>query len=36
LWDDGLTVVTEDLRRSAQFDHTILITDDGAEILTLA
>ncbi|MGO1167991.1 MAG: type I methionyl aminopeptidase [Janibacter sp.] len=36
LWDDGWTVVTEDLRRSAQFEHTILITDDGAEILTLA
>ncbi|WP_435198858.1 type I methionyl aminopeptidase [Janibacter sp. GS2] len=36
LWDDGWTVVTEDLRRSAQFEHTILITEDGNEILTLA
>ena len=36
LWDDGWTVVTTDLRRSAQFEHTILITDDGNEILTLA
>ena len=36
LWDDGWTVVTRDLRRSAQFEHTILITDDGNEILTLA
>ena len=36
LWDDGWTVVTKDLRRSAQFEHTILITDDGNEILTLA
>ena len=36
LWDDGWTVVTQDLRRSAQFEHTILITDDGNEILTLA
>ena len=35
LWDDGWTVVTTDLRRSAQFEHTILITDDGNEILTL-
>ena len=36
LWDDGWTVVTRDLRRSAQFEHTILITEDGHEILTLA
>ncbi|WP_277451824.1 type I methionyl aminopeptidase [Janibacter sp. DB-40] len=35
LWDDGWTVVTKDLRRSAQFEHTILITEDGNEILTL-
>lgn len=35
-WDDGWTVVTADLRRSAQFEHTVLITDTGAEILTLA
>ncbi|WP_422388967.1 type I methionyl aminopeptidase [Janibacter alittae] len=35
LWDDGWTVVTTDLRRSAQFEHTILITEDGNEILTL-
>lgn len=35
LWDDGWTVVTQDLRRSAQFEHTILITDAGNEILTL-
>jgi methionine aminopeptidase len=26
--------VTADLRRSAQFEHTILVTDKGAEILT--
>ena len=36
MWDDGWTVVTKDLRRSAQFEHTVLITDDGPEILTLA
>lgn len=35
LWDDGWTVVTRDRRPSAQFEHTILITDDGNEILTL-
>ncbi|MGE9807150.1 type I methionyl aminopeptidase [Janibacter sp. G1551] len=35
MWDDGWTVVTQDLRRSAQFEHTILITDSGNEILTL-
>ncbi|MDO5739527.1 MAG: type I methionyl aminopeptidase [Ornithinimicrobium sp.] len=34
-WDDGWTIVTADGRPSAQFEHTILITDDGAEILTL-
>ena len=35
MWDDHWTVVTKDRRRSAQFEHTILITDYGAEILTL-
>lgn len=35
MWDDDWTVATKDLRRSAQFEHTILITDSGAEILTL-
>jgi methionyl aminopeptidase len=35
MWDDGWTVVTADLRRSAQFEHTIVVTDDGADILTL-
>ncbi|GIY84739.1 methionine aminopeptidase 1D, mitochondrial [Caerostris extrusa] len=32
---DGWTAVTEDNSRSAQFEHTILITVDGAEILTV-
>jgi methionyl aminopeptidase len=36
MWDDGWTVVTKDRKRSAQFEHTILVTDSGAEILTLA
>ena len=35
MWDDDWTVVTADRRRSAQFEHTILITDTGNEILTL-
>ncbi|OWM85407.1 methionine aminopeptidase 1D, chloroplastic/mitochondrial [Punica granatum] len=34
MWDDNWTVVTEDGSLSAQFEHTILITEDGAEILT--
>ncbi|MGL4177645.1 MAG: type I methionyl aminopeptidase, partial [Dermatophilaceae bacterium] len=34
LWDDGWTVVTRDRRRSAQFEHTIVVTDGGPEILT--
>jgi methionyl aminopeptidase len=35
MWDDGWTVVTADGRPSAQFEHTLLVTADGAEILTL-
>jgi methionyl aminopeptidase len=35
MWDDGWTVVTLDGRRSAQFEHTVLVTDSGVEILTL-
>ena len=35
MWDDGWTVVTKDRRRTAQFEHTLLVTDDGWEILTL-
>ena len=35
MWDDGWTVVTADLRRSAQFEHTVVVTADGAEVLTL-
>jgi methionyl aminopeptidase len=34
-WDDGWTVLTADGRRSAQFEHTLVVTDTGAEILTL-
>ncbi len=35
MWPDDWTVVTKDKKRSAQFEHTLLVTDDGAEILTL-
>lgn len=35
LWDDGWTVVTNDRSRVAQFEHTILVTDTGAEVLTV-
>ena len=35
MWDDGWTVVTRDRRRTAQFEHTLLVTETGAEILTL-
>ena len=34
--DDGWTVVTRDGSLSAQFEHTILVTQEGAEILTRA
>lgn len=33
--EDGWTVVTQDGRLTAQAEHTILVTEDGAEILTL-
>ena len=32
--DDGWTVVTEDELPSAQWEHTLLMTDEGVEILT--
>jgi methionyl aminopeptidase len=35
IWADGWTVVTEDRRRTAQFEHTVLVTESGADILTL-
>jgi methionyl aminopeptidase len=36
VWRDGWTVVTADARRTAQFEHTILVTEQGPEILTQA
>jgi methionyl aminopeptidase len=35
VWPDGWTAVTMDRKRTAQFEHTLLVTADGAEILTL-
>ncbi len=35
MWEDNWTVVTRDKRVSAQFEHTLLVTDTGAEVLTL-
>lgn len=34
MWKDGWTITTKDKKYSAQFEHTILITESGAEILT--
>jgi methionyl aminopeptidase len=34
VWDDGWTAVTADGSRTAQFEHTVLVTDDGVDVLT--
>ncbi|MFT3942940.1 MAG: type I methionyl aminopeptidase [Ancrocorticia sp.] len=34
-WDDEWTVLTKDRSRTAQWEHTLVVTPDGAEILTL-
>lgn len=34
IWADNWTAVTKDLTRSAQFEHTVLVTSSGVEILT--
>lgn len=36
MWEDGWTVTTKDKQFTAQFEHTILITENGPEILTEA
>ena len=33
--DDGWTALTKDRKLSAQFEHTVAVTDEGVEILTL-
>ncbi|MDN8593714.1 MULTISPECIES: type I methionyl aminopeptidase [unclassified Corynebacterium] len=35
IWDDGWTVQNRDGEYTAQFEHTIVITEDGNEILTI-
>lgn len=32
---DGWTVITRDHSLSAQWEHTVAVTDDGFEVLTL-
>ncbi len=36
VWDDDWTVVTTDGSRVAQWEHSLVVTDTGAEVLTLA
>jgi methionyl aminopeptidase len=36
MWSDGWTAVTKDKSITAQFEHTIVVTETGADILTLA
>ena len=33
--EDNWTAVTKDRKLSAQFEHTVLVTSDGVEVLTL-
>ena len=33
-WPDDWTSATQDGSRTAQFEHTLLVTDDGVEVLT--
>lgn len=35
MWEDDWTVVTKDRKRTAQFEHTMVVTADGVDILTL-
>ncbi|MGH3864658.1 MAG: type I methionyl aminopeptidase [Pseudonocardiaceae bacterium] len=35
IWPDGWTVTTKDKQRTAQFEHTLVVTADGAEVMTL-
>jgi methionyl aminopeptidase len=35
MWHDNWTVVTKDRSITAQFEHTLVVTESGAEILTL-
>lgn len=35
MWPDDWTVLTRDRKRTAQFEHTLVVTETGAEILTV-
>ena len=35
MWDDGWTVITADGSWVAQWEHTLVVTDNGAEVLTV-
>lgn len=34
-WDDDWTITTRDRMRTAQFEHTMAVTEDGVDVLTL-
>jgi len=36
MWADGWTVVTKDRSLTAQFEHTLVVREDGVELLTLS
>jgi methionyl aminopeptidase len=35
VWPDGWTITTLDKKRTAQFEHTLVVTEHGCESLTL-
>ena len=35
MWDDNWTAVTADGKLTAQFEHTMVVTDDGVELITV-
>jgi methionyl aminopeptidase len=35
MWADGWTAVTMDGKLTAQFEHTLVVTETGAEVLTV-
>jgi methionyl aminopeptidase len=35
-WDDGWTITTRDKSLTAQFEHTVVVREDGFELLTLS
>jgi methionyl aminopeptidase len=35
IWSDNWTVITKDKSITAQFEHTLVVTESGARVLTL-